>query len=225
MVRTGFLFFSKSGLGQEPVALILNTMTKTMNKMKSVTVFCGSSPGTKKIFEDQAYKLGQTLAALDITLVYGGAKIGLMGKVADGALENKGKVIGVLPGFLKTREVAHEGLSELILVDSMHERKLKMHELSEGIITIPGGYGTLEELFEMLTWSQLGLHTKPIGILNTDGFYDELIAMLGKMVKMGFLKEVNQQMLLISENMDDLIEQMYRYKAPDVKKWIARETL
>jgi len=200
------------------------TRTKGMNGMKSITVFCGSSSGTEPQFEQQAWNLGKTLAARNTTLVYGGAKIGLMGQVADGAMQNKGKVIGVLPVFLKAKEVAHEGLSELILVETMHERKLKMHELSDGIIALPGGFGTLEELFEMLTWSQLGLHTKPIGILNINGFYDELIAMIGKMVQKGFLKEINQQMLLVSHNTDDLLEKMSRYKPPVVEKLIVQKT-
>ena len=137
--------------------------------MKSVTVFCGSSMGTDPIYKSQAFLLGKTLAQQNIKLIYGGAKVGLMGAVADGALSENGKVIGVLPHFLGTKEIAHESLTELIRVESMHERKTKMSELSEGVIALPGGFGTLEELFEMLTWGQLGLHQKPIGILNKIG--------------------------------------------------------
>jgi uncharacterized protein (TIGR00730 family) len=193
-------------------------------ELKSVTVFCGASSGNLPEFGQQAYALGKMLALRNTTLVYGGAKIGLMGKVADGAIDNRGRVIGVLPGFLKTKEVAHSGLTQLILVDTMHERKLKMHELSEGIIALPGGYGTLEELFEMLTWGQLGLHRKPIGILNIHGFYNELIAMVRKMVQSGFLKEINESMLLISDNAESLLEMMKRYQAPLVETWISRDS-
>ncbi len=130
--------------------------------MKRVTVFCGSSYGTDNLYKDQAFLLGQTLANQEIGLVYGGAKVGLMGAVADGVLSKGGEAIGVLPYFLQKKEVAHEQLTELILVETMHERKAKMNELSDGVIALPGGFGTLEELFEMLTWAQLGLHKKPI---------------------------------------------------------------
>jgi len=188
--------------------------------MKRITVFCGSSSGTDTIYEQQAILLGKTLAAQNIDLVYGGAKVGLMGAVADGVLSGGGKVFGVLPNFLQQKEIAHTQLTELILVETMHERKTKMDELSDGVIALPGGFGTLEELFEMLTWAQLGLHKKPIAILNVNGFYDELISLLQTMVSKGFLKEVNQKMLLISDDITDLLEQMKNYKAPAVAKWI-----
>lgn len=193
--------------------------------MNRITVFCGSSLGTEKLFEVKAKRLGEKLAKENIELVYGGANVGLMGAVADGALMKKGIVIGVLPNFLKSKEIAHEGLTELILVDSMHERKTKMNDLCDGVIALPGGFGTLEELFEMLTWSQLGLHKKPIGILNINGFYDELISLLDTMVDKGFLKEVNKQMVLVSDNIDDLLNKMKNYEAPTVKKWINKETV
>jgi len=193
--------------------------------MNRITVFCGSNLGTEKLFEVKAKRLGEKLAKENIELVYGGANVGLMGAVADGALMKKGIVIGVLPNFLKSKEIAHEGLTELILVDSMHERKTKMNDLCDGVIALPGGFGTLEELFEMLTWSQLGLHKKPIGILNINGFYDELISLLDTMVDKGFLKEVNKQMVLVSDNIDDLLNKMKNYKAPTVKKWINKETV
>jgi len=193
--------------------------------MKRITVFCGSSPGTENNYKLQATLLGQTLAKQNIGLVYGGAKVGLMGAVANGVLNEGGKAIGVLPNFLRSKEIAHENLTELILVDSMHERKLKMNELCDGVIAIPGGFGTMEELFEMLTWAQLGLHQKPIAILNVDGFYDSLITLVQDMVDKGFLKEVNQQMLLVSDNIDDLLHQMKNYKAPTVGKWINEESV
>lgn len=192
--------------------------------MNRITVFCGSSSGTEEIFEITAKLLGRKLAQQNIGIVYGGAKIGLMGAVADGALIEKGIVIGVMPNFLESKEIAHEGLAELILVDTMHERKTKMNDLSDGVIALPGGFGTLEEFFEMLTWGQLELHKKPIGVLNINGFYDALISLCNTMVEKGFLKEENQQMLLVSDDIDDLLEKMNNYVAPKVRKWISKET-
>jgi uncharacterized protein (TIGR00730 family) len=191
--------------------------------MKRVTVFCGSSFGTENIYEQKAILLGQTLAKRKIELVYGGANVGLMGAVANSVLNEGGKVIGVLPNFLKSKEIAHEHLTELILVDSMHDRKAKMNELCEGVIALPGGFGTLEEFFEMLTWAQLGLHKKPIAILNICGFYDPLCVLVQKMVDKGFLKELNQQMILIDENIDQLLDKMENYVAPEIGKWVAKE--
>jgi len=191
--------------------------------MKRITVFCASSFGTEKIYEEQATALGKTLAEQNIELVYGGANVGLMGAVADGALNAGGKVIGVLPNFLRSKEIAHLGLTELILVESMHERKTKMNDLCDGVIALPGGFGTLEELFEMLTWAQLGLHKKPIAVLNVNGYYDSLIELLQTMTEKGLLKEVNREMLLVSENIDDLLEQMKNYVAPTVGKWIDKK--
>lgn len=191
--------------------------------MKSITVFCGSSFGSDNIYKEQATLLGQTLAEQGIQLIYGGADVGLMGAVADGALNAGGKVIGVLPHFLQSKEIAHKQLTELILVESMHERKTKMNDLCDGVIALPGGYGTLEEFFEMITWAQLGLHQKPIGILNIDGFYDDLIRMVQTMVNKGFLKQVNHDMLLISDRIEELLEMMKNYQAPTVGKWISKE--
>ncbi|UQB70111.1 TIGR00730 family Rossman fold protein [Epilithonimonas zeae] len=191
--------------------------------MKRITVFCGSSFGTDDVYKSQAKLLGKTLAEHQIELVYGGANVGLMGAVADGVLENGGKAIGVLPNFLKSKEIAHEHLTDLILVETMHERKTKMNELCDGVIALPGGFGTLEEFFEMLTWAQLGLHKKPIAILNTAGFYDSLITFIQTMVDKGFLKEVNRDMILVSDDIDKLIAMMKNYVAPDVAKWINKE--
>ena len=154
--------------------------------MKRVTVFCGSSSGSEDLYYKQAYMLGSSLAKRGIGVVYGGAKVGLMGAVADGALGAGGEVIGVLPNFLRSKEIAHMGLTELIQVESMHERKLKMNELCDGVIALPGGYGTMEEFFEMITWAQLGLHQKPIALLNINGFYDSLINLVQTMVDHGF---------------------------------------
>ena len=151
--------------------------------------------------------------------------MGLMGIVADGAINKGGEVIGVLPYFLQEREIAHEGLTNLILVESMHERKTKMNELSEGVIALPGGFGTLEELLEMITWAQLGLHKKPVAILNVNGFYDSLINLLDTMVEKGFLKQLSKEMLLVSDNIGILLQQMRDYVAPSMGKWITKEKL
>ena len=193
--------------------------------MKRISIFCGSSSGSSGLYAGQARLLGKTLAEQGIELVYGGARVGLMGALADGALDAGGKVTGVIPRFLQSKEIAHKGLSELILVDSMHERKTLMNELCDGVIAMPGGFGTLEEFFEMLTWAQLGLHKKPMAILNINGFYDDLMHLIRNMVEQGFLKEVNRQMLLVSSDIDDLLNQMRNYVAPSVGKWITPESV
>lgn len=191
--------------------------------MNRITVFCGSSFGTEEIYKEQATLLGQTLAKQNIELVYGGANVGLMGAVADGVLNAGGKAIGVLPNFLRSKEIAHLGLTELIVVESMHERKTKMNDLCDGVIALPGGFGTLEELFEMLTWAQLGLHKKPVAILNINGFYDSLIELTQIMVEKGLLKDINQKMLLVSDNIDTLLDLMKNYIPPTVGKWIDKD--
>lgn len=191
--------------------------------MKSIAVFCGSANGHDAVYHEAAFHTGRTLAQQGIQVVYGGARIGLMGAVADGALQAGGMVTGVLPYFLQTKEVAHDTLTDLIIVETMHQRKLKMHELSDGIITLPGGWGTMEELFEMLTWAQLGLHTKPIGLLNIDGYYDDLIQLCNTMQERGFLAEKYMGMLLHSNNLQDLMAQMQQYTAPVQPKWLDEE--
>ena len=193
--------------------------------MKRITVFCGSCSGTEEIYTAQATLLGETLAKRNIELVYGGANVGLMGTVADGVLKHGGKAIGVLPDFLRSKEIAHKQLTELILVATMHERKTKMNDLCDGVIALPGGFGTLDELFEMLTWAQLGLHRKPIAILNVDGYFDALIVFTQTMVDKGLLKEVNQQMLLVSDSIDDLLDKMENYLPPTVGKWIDKKDI
>ncbi len=192
--------------------------------MKSIAVFCGSSEGNNPIYKDQAFELGRTIAAEGMKLVYGGAKVGIMGYMADGALQNGGEVVGILPYFLQTKEVAHEGITEMIITETRHERKLKMHELSDAIITMPGGWGTMEEMFEMLTWAQLGLHEKPIGILNTNGYYDHLVALNRQMVQEGFLKEELLDMFIVSDSISDLLSLMRDYKPLPVPKWITKQT-
>jgi uncharacterized protein (TIGR00730 family) len=188
--------------------------------MKRIVVFCGSSAGHDPVYLQQATLLGAALAKRGITLVYGGAKVGLMGAVADGALNAGGEVTGVLPHFLQQKELAHTGLTDLILVDTMHERKTKMNELSDGVIALPGGFGTMEELFEMLTWGQLGLHKKPVGLLNVNGFYDALQLLSQTMTLQGFLTPENRDMLLCSNDINDLLAQMESYQPPVKTKWI-----
>jgi uncharacterized protein (TIGR00730 family) len=190
--------------------------------MNSVVVFCGSSDGYTEVYREVAYEVGALLADRNIRIIYGGAKVGLMGAVADGALQHGGKVIGVIPGFLKSKEVAHESLTELITVETMHERKLKMFELCDGIITLPGGWGTMEEMFEMLSWGLLGLHQKPVGLLNLNGYYDALKAMNDTMVQDGFLKEEIAAMLLSSDSIEDLLDQMDQYQPPATRQWITK---
>jgi uncharacterized protein (TIGR00730 family) len=191
--------------------------------MKKIVVFCGASSGLDPIYQEQAYLLGKTFAQEGIKLIYGGANVGLMKAVANGVMENGGQATGVFPRFLSELEVAHKGLTELIIVETMHERKLKMHELSDAVIALPGGFGTLEELFEMLTWGQLGLHQKPIGILNLNGFYNELLAMADKMVATGFLKDINRKMLITGETIPALLDKIFEYKTDQGKQWMTEE--
>tara|TARA_R110002051_G_scaffold13435_2_gene44841 strand:- start:30704 stop:31294 length:591 start_codon:yes stop_codon:yes gene_type:complete len=191
-----------------------------MNTLNAICVFCGSSEGNDIEVLNQAAILGETFAKENISLVYGAAKIGVMGKVAQSALDKGGKVIGVIPEFLKLKEVVHLGLTELITNKNMHERKLTMQDISDGFITLPGGFGTLEELFEILTWSQLGLHQKPIGILNVNGFYDDLLQLLEHMVKRGFLKMENYDLLLVDTTIDGLLTKMREFVPQDVPKWL-----
>jgi uncharacterized protein (TIGR00730 family) len=191
--------------------------------MKSVLVFCGSSAGLNECYVNAAAVLGATLARQCARIIYGGAKVGLMGTVANAALDNGGEVVGVIPDFLKTKEVAHESLTELITVGTMHERKLKMFELSDSMIALPGGWGTMEEMFEMLTWGQLGLHNKPIGLLNINGYYDPLEALCKTMVKEGFLPAETSEILITDRSMENLLEKMKAYQPPPRPKWISKE--
>jgi len=193
--------------------------------MNRIVVFCGSSPGTDRDILEAAYQLGATLAREGIGLVYGGARIGVMGEVARGALENQGEVIGVIPEFLRKKEVYHDGLTRLVITRTMHERKLHMHELSDAVIALPGGFGTLEELFEMITWAQLGLHRKPIGILNIDGYYDDLIGMMEKMVALKFLNRDNYNLVLVAQNLPELLRKMNTYEPPCLPKWVQNDQL
>lgn len=187
--------------------------------MKSVCVFCGSNNGVSEAYSQAARDLGRTLARRGVTLVYGGAKNGLMGILATAAADAGGKVVGVLPAFLKAKELAFDRLDELFEVNNMHERKAKMAELSDGFIALPGGLGTLEEFFEVATWGQLGLHPKPCGMLNILGFYDRLTGFLDYVVEQGFLKPVHRDGVLCLDTVDALIDAMQAFKPVKIQKW------
>ncbi|AVR43884.1 TIGR00730 family Rossman fold protein [Christiangramia fulva] len=190
------------------------------NSIQSLAVFCASSDGNDPQIFEEAYELGRKMAEKNIRLVYGGSKLGLMGQVAAGVMEAGGKATGVIPDFLKTKEVVHTGLDKLITTKDMHERKLTMNELSDAFIALPGGFGTFEELFEIVTWAQLGLHKKPIGLLNINGFYDDLLKMLHKMNEKELLKKENLDILLVADNFEELFEKMIHFEAKPVPKWM-----
>lgn len=187
--------------------------------MKYISVFCGSSSGAEKIFAEQATALGRTIARKGYGIVYGGAHVGLMGAVANGALSEKGEVIGVIPRFLQKKELEHKSLTRIYIVDTMHERKAMMNELCDAVVALPGGYGTMEELFEMLTWGQLSLHKKPIALLNVEGFYDPLVAFSEKMIEKGFLKEEYRNLLIVDDDIEKLLLKMENYIPPKNEKW------
>ena len=180
--------------------------------MRSVCVFCGSRPGADVAYADAARSLGRTLAKRGISLVYGGAHVGLMDALADAAMKAGGEVAGVMPRALVEREIAHTSLTELHIVGSMHERKALMARLSDGFVALPGGSGTLEELFEVLTWAQLGQHGKPCGLLNVSGYYDPLLALFDHMVEQGFLTEAHRAMVLVESETADLLAAFSRYR-------------
>jgi len=188
--------------------------------MKRVCVYCGSSAGRLPRYRDAARALGHEIAARGLGLVYGGAGIGVMGAVADAVLSRGGEVIGVIPHNLATKEVAHAGLSELLVVASMHERKARMEELSDGFIALPGGWGTFEEIFEMLTWAQLGMHQKPCGLLNVAGYYDHLFTFLEHAVAENFVRSEHQPMIIMEQDPVSLLDRFRDYTAPLVRKWL-----
>ena len=187
--------------------------------MKRICVFTGSRVGAGDEFAAAARELGALLAARGHTVVFGGAQVGLMGILADAVLAHGGQIIGVIPGHLTAREIAHPGLTELRVVDSMHERKMVMSELSDGVIALPGGFGTLDELFEALTWAQLGLHRKPCGLLNVDGYFDALLAFLDHVVERQFLAPAYRGMLLAETDGAVLLDRMQAYAPPVVETW------
>lgn len=193
--------------------------------MKSVVVYCGSNPGNKPIYQEVARELGQKLGQKGVNVVYGGGNLGLMGTVADATLENGGTVTGIIPNFLAKLEVAHKTLTELHFVDTMHERKAKMVSLSDGVITLPGGYGTMDELFEILAWAQLKIFHGPVGVLNTNGFYDHLIAHADKMTEEGFLRPENRALMLVATTVDELLEKMEDFFQKNTKNKTLDRTL
>lgn len=187
--------------------------------MQRICVYCGSSSGSDPIYLETAKSVGRCLAERGISLVYGGAKVGTMGAVADGALQAGGEVIGIIPHGLQALEVAHDSLSELHAVHSMHERKARMESLADGFISLPGSYGTLDESFEILVWLQLGIHSKPIGLLNVKGYYDHLLRHLDHSCKEGFLKPENRELLLVETDPEQLVDRLLTWQAPDIPVW------
>jgi uncharacterized protein (TIGR00730 family) len=190
--------------------------------MRSLCVFAGSNPGSRPDYARAAAELGTRIAERGWALVYGGASVGLMGMLADAALAAGGRVIGVIPDALLRREVAHEGLSELRVVDTMHERKALMAELSDGVVAMPGGFGTLEEFFEMLTWAQLGLHAKPCGLLNAAGYFDPLLAFLDRTVQERFVRPAHRALIVSRASAGDLLDALTAFVAEPVDKWLDR---
>jgi uncharacterized protein (TIGR00730 family) len=192
--------------------------------MKRICVFCGSSAGSQLEYRACAEELGTELTRRDIGLVYGGGNVGLMGAMADSALRAGGEVIGVIPEHLMTREIGHKQLTKLHIVRSMHERKALMADLSDAFIALPGGFGTLEEFFEVLTWSQLGLHAKPCGLINVLGYYTPLLAMLDHAVEQRFLKRQNRALVLSGETPSELLQALGDWHPVHVEKWLDRST-
>ena len=183
--------------------------------MKKIVVFCGSSLGFNPIYKEAAIELGNYFTNNNIGLVYGGGKIGMMGVLADTILEQKGDVIGVIPKLLEKKEVIHPGVEEMIVCEKMSDRKVIMSKLVDAYITLPGGFGTLDELFEALTLNQLQIEQKPVGLLNINGFFDATLLQLDKMVAAGYLKKVNRKMLLVGTSVNELMQKMKQYKAPE----------
>jgi uncharacterized protein (TIGR00730 family) len=193
--------------------------------LRAVCVFCGSREGTRPSYAEAARLVGKTLARREIGVVYGGGRVGLMGAVADAALEEGGEVVGVIPEALLAREIVHEGLTKLHIVDSMHERKRLMARLSDGFVTLPGGYGTFEEFLEVLSWAQLGIHEKPCGLLDVDGYYEPLTALFDEAVREGFVPPHHRSLVLTKRDPELLLDVMERYMPPETNKWIGPRDL
>ncbi len=182
--------------------------------MRRLCIFCGSSMGQDPVYAEAAQQMGHALARRGLALVYGGGHIGLMGVLADAVLAEGGEVLGVIPRSMVERELAHRGLTELHVVETMHQRKALMADLADGFAALPGGFGTADEFFEILTWAQLGLHAKPIGLLNTRGFFDPLLAWLDHCVREGFVRPEHSERLLVASDSDSLLQTLLRYKSP-----------
>ena len=193
--------------------------------MKSICVFCGSNFNGDPLLLKAINQLADVFVEKDITLVFGGGRVGVMGLIADAVLTRGGRAIGIIPQFLMDKEVGHTGLTELIITENMHQRKQKMADLSDGVITLPGGFGTLEEFFEVLTWLQLGLHSNPIGLLNVGGFYDPLLQQMDLMVEHRFLKPVNRQLVLSNSEPGALVEMMSSFSAKPDDVWFRDRNL
>jgi uncharacterized protein (TIGR00730 family) len=190
--------------------------------LRRICVFCGSSRGLRPAYQRAAEELGRYLAAQNIGLVYGGGNVGLMGAIADAALAAGGEVIGVIPQAIVDREIAHRGVTELRIVNSMHERKAMMADLSDAFIAMPGGFGTFEEFCEVLTWSQLGIHKKPCGLLNVEDYYSPLLAMFDHAVTERFVREENRTLVLADQTVEGLIAKLHAYQPTSIEKWIDR---
>jgi hypothetical protein len=190
--------------------------------MRRLCVFCGSSTGARPEYRDAARRLGELLAARGVGLVFGAGHVGLMGVLADAVLRGGGEAVGVIPQALVDKELAHRGLTELRVVATMHQRKALMADLADGFAALPGGYGTADEFFEILTWAQLGLHAKPIGLLNVAGFFDPLLAWVDHCVREAFLRPEHRALLQVSADSEELLEMLARYRAAaETPKWIA----
>jgi uncharacterized protein (TIGR00730 family) len=188
--------------------------------MNNVLIFCGANTGNKQAYIDAATEMSRLLVARKSNVITGGGSVGLMGIVADAVLANGGTITGVIPQFLNQLEVGHSGLTTMEVVENMHERKALMHDICDAIIALPGGYGTFDELFESLTWAQLQQHEKPIGLLNTNGFYNHLLAFLDHIVAEGMLRESNRKLLLVADTPAELLEKMEQYLPNVEEKWI-----
>ncbi|AYL94993.1 TIGR00730 family Rossman fold protein [Mucilaginibacter celer] len=193
--------------------------------MKSICIFCGANYNGDPILQQAIDQLAEVMVSRNISLVYGGGKVGVMGLIADAVLSRGGKAIGVIPQFLMDKEVGHTGLTELHIVENMHQRKQMMNDLSDGVITLPGGLGTLEEFFEVLTWLQLGLHNHPVGLLNVNGFYDLLLQQMDVMVAQRFMKKVNRDLIITSADAIELLNLMDNFKPTREEVWFKDKSL
>jgi uncharacterized protein (TIGR00730 family) len=193
-----------------------------------ICVFCGANAGLRTIYREQAQRLGEALAQRGIGLVYGGGRVGLMGALADSALAAGAQVIGVIPHMLSDKEIAHGGLTQMHLVSTMHERKALMADLADAFIALPGGYGTLDELCEILTWAQLGLHQKPCALYNIEGYYDSLLTLLDHATQEGFLRPEHRALVLVEHDLSRLLDRLLHWRPPaqePIRQWIEREDI
>ena len=200
-------------------------MTTPIYSFKRLCVFCGSSPGDNPVYSEAAKHAGAELARRGIALVYGGGRVGLMGMVADAVLAAGGHVTGVIPEALMAKEVGHRGLPDLRVVKTMHERKALMAELSDGFVALPGGFGTFDEFFEIVTWAQLGLHSKPCGLLNVNGFYDPLLGLVDRAIEERFIKPKQRDLIVVESEFGALLNRMAHQHVPHEPKWISKETI